>query len=54
VFSRLAAGFQRWRRLMRDREALASLTDRDLADFGATRVDVYQEMAKPFWTLPPL
>ena len=45
----LAAMFRLWRRRIRERHALASLTDRELADFGATTADVYRELATPFW-----
>ena len=35
------------------RRALASLTDRELADFGATTADVYRELRTPFWRAQP-
>ena len=54
VFSRLVAGFRRWRHHVREREVLASLTERELADFGANSADVYQELSRPIWILPPL
>jgi uncharacterized protein YjiS (DUF1127 family) len=43
-----------WRQRARQRRALAELTERELADFGATRADVYRELSTPFWrALPP-
>ena len=35
------------------RQALARLTQRELADFGASSADVYRELATPFWRAPP-
>jgi uncharacterized protein YjiS (DUF1127 family) len=33
---------------------LADLTERELADFGASSADVYRELSAPFWrSLPP-
>ena len=54
--ARLAATLRVWRRRIRERRALASLTDRELADFGATTADVYRELATPFWreAAPPV
>ncbi len=43
-----------WRRRIRERRALANLTQRELTDFGATSADVYRELNSPFWrSLPP-
>lgn len=43
-----------WRQRVRERRALAELTERELADFGASTADVYRELNSPFWrTLPP-
>ena len=42
-----------WRRRARERQALASLTERELADFGATTADVYRELTAPFWRSEP-
>jgi uncharacterized protein YjiS (DUF1127 family) len=47
--ARLQALFGRWRRRIRERRALGQFTDRDLLDIGLTRVDVMNELAKPFW-----
>lgn len=47
--ARLWALFGVWRRRVRERRALADFTDRDLRDIGVTRVDVQNELAKPFW-----
>lgn len=41
--------FAIWRRRVRERETLAHLTGRDLADIGITRVEAEVEIAKPFW-----
>ena len=52
-FGRIAATVRQWRRRVREREALARLSQRELADFGATTADVYRELATPFWRSPP-
>ncbi len=49
ITARLHALFRKWRRRIRERRALAEFTDRDLRDIGITRVDVQNELAKPFW-----
>jgi uncharacterized protein YjiS (DUF1127 family) len=50
----LLATMRLWRQRARQRRALAELTERELADFGATRADVYRELSTPFWrALPP-
>lgn len=38
-----------WRRRIRERRALAAMSERDWRDFGATRADVMREIGKPFW-----
>lgn len=38
-----------WRRRMRERDAMATLTERDLRDARLTRADVQAELCKPFW-----
>jgi uncharacterized protein YjiS (DUF1127 family) len=38
---------------MRERQALANLTERELADFGATTADGYRELSLPFWRAQP-
>lgn len=38
-----------WRQRMRERDAMATLTERDLRDARLTRADVQAEMCKPFW-----
>jgi uncharacterized protein YjiS (DUF1127 family) len=48
-----AATLRLWRRRIRERRALANLTQRELADFGATTADVYRELATPFWRAQP-
>jgi uncharacterized protein YjiS (DUF1127 family) len=49
LLARSAALLRLWRRRIREKQALASLTPRELADFGATTADVYRELATPFW-----
>jgi uncharacterized protein YjiS (DUF1127 family) len=53
LFSRLAADLRRWRRRIDERAALARLTQRELADFGASTADVYRELSTPFWRAQP-
>jgi uncharacterized protein YjiS (DUF1127 family) len=53
LLSRFAANFRQWRRRIDERAALARLTQRELADFGASTADVYRELATPFWRAPP-
>ena len=38
-----------WRRRLRDRRALAAMSDRSLRDIGLTRYDALHEADKPFW-----
>jgi uncharacterized protein YjiS (DUF1127 family) len=47
--ARMRSLFGAWLRRVRERRALAEFTDRDLRDIGVTRVDVQNELAKPFW-----
>lgn len=50
----VATRLQQWRKRSRERAALAQLTQRELADFGATSADVYRELSSSFWqNLPP-
>jgi uncharacterized protein YjiS (DUF1127 family) len=51
--ARLAATLRLWRRRVHERRVLANLSDRELADFGATTADVYRELATPFWRAQP-
>jgi uncharacterized protein YjiS (DUF1127 family) len=51
--ARFVATLRLWRRRVHERQALASLSERELADFGATSADVYRELASPFWRAPP-
>jgi uncharacterized protein YjiS (DUF1127 family) len=53
LFSRLAANLRLWRRRIDERRALARLTQRELADFGASTADVYRELSTPFWRAQP-
>jgi uncharacterized protein YjiS (DUF1127 family) len=38
-----------WRGRVWSRFALQRLSERDLADIGLTRLDVFEEAQKPFW-----
>jgi uncharacterized protein YjiS (DUF1127 family) len=50
----LLATLRLWRQRARERRALADMTPRELADFGASSADVYRELSTPFWrSLPP-
>jgi len=49
AMARLRALFRLWRRRVAERRTLAEFTDRDLRDLCITRVDVQNELAKPFW-----
>jgi uncharacterized protein YjiS (DUF1127 family) len=50
----LVATLRLWRQRARERRALAELTERELADFGASSADVYRELSTPLWrSLPP-
>jgi uncharacterized protein YjiS (DUF1127 family) len=49
LIARLAATLRLWHRRSRERQALAELSPRELADFGATTADVYRELNTPFW-----
>ena len=42
----------RWIEVMRQRRALARLSDAQLEDLGLTREDALEEAARPFWDLP--
>ena len=53
LLSRIAATVVLWLRRSRQRAALARLTDRELADFGASRADAYWEISAPFWRASP-
>ena len=54
LLAALAVGLRHWRRISRERQALAGLSDYELKDFGATRGDVERELARPVWRLPPV
>jgi uncharacterized protein YjiS (DUF1127 family) len=54
LLARIASTVRHWRQRSRERRVLAGLTERELADFGASTADVYRELATPFWrALPP-
>jgi uncharacterized protein YjiS (DUF1127 family) len=38
-----------WWRRVRSRSELERLDERDLADMGLTRPDIFSEIQKPFW-----
>jgi uncharacterized protein YjiS (DUF1127 family) len=48
-WSELKALFCEWWRRILSRYELESLSDRDLADMGMTRIDAFNEIQKPFW-----
>jgi uncharacterized protein YjiS (DUF1127 family) len=41
--------FGEWWHRLRSRYELESLSDRDLADMGMSRLDAFSEIQKPFW-----
>ena len=51
--AQFAAALHEWRQRSRERAALAQLTQRELADFGANSADVYRELMTPFWRVQP-
>ena len=54
LLARIASTLRLWRQRSRERRALARLTERELADFGASTADVYREPSTPVWrVLPP-
>ena len=46
---RLSSLFAEWRQRVWSRYQLEHLSERDLADMGLTRQDVFDEAQKPFW-----
>lgn len=46
---RTADTLRTWRRRIRERRALATLSEHDLRDARLTRADAQAEIAKPFW-----
>ena len=48
-WSKLAASFGEWWQRTISRYELESLSERDLADMGMTRLDAFNEIQKPFW-----
>ena len=48
-WSQLEALFGEWWHRIVSRYELESLSERDLADMGMTRVDAFNEIQKPFW-----
>ena len=52
--SGLLAKLRLWRQRARERRMLAEMSERELADFGASSADVYRELSTPLWhSLPP-
>jgi uncharacterized protein YjiS (DUF1127 family) len=49
VLARIGSEVGEWRRRLRDRRALAVMSDRSLRDIGLTRYDADWEARKPFW-----
>lgn len=49
LWARMVSELAEWRRRLRDRRALAAMSDRSLRDIGVTRYDALQEANKPFW-----
>lgn len=47
--ARLRSAVEAWRRRAWEREALASLDERDLHDLGLSRAAAAYEAGKPFW-----
>jgi uncharacterized protein YjiS (DUF1127 family) len=45
----VAATISLWRNRMRDRRALAQMSERGLADIGVCRSQIAGELDKPFW-----
>ena len=49
LFRRMASMLRTWRRRLRERDQLARLDERMLADIGITRADAEFLINKPFW-----
>jgi uncharacterized protein YjiS (DUF1127 family) len=49
LLTRIGSELGEWRRRSRDRQALATMSDRSLRDIGLTRYDAAREANKPFW-----
>jgi uncharacterized protein YjiS (DUF1127 family) len=49
VLAKIRSELGEWRRRLRDRRALAAMSDRSLRDIGLTRYDAASEVNKPFW-----
>ena len=54
LFGRLVRTARGWHRHNEEMRRLADMTQRELADFGASSADVYREINTPFWHIPPL
>jgi uncharacterized protein YjiS (DUF1127 family) len=48
TFFRARSGLSRWSEVQRSRYELITLSERDLADMGMTRLDAFNESIKPF------
>ena len=49
ALARIGSELGEWRRRLRDRRALAAMSDRSLRDIGLTRYDADWEASKAFW-----
>jgi uncharacterized protein YjiS (DUF1127 family) len=49
LLAKIGSELGEWRRRLRDRRALAAMSDRSLRDIGLTRYDASCEANKPFW-----
>ncbi|MDX1539947.1 MAG: DUF1127 domain-containing protein [Geminicoccaceae bacterium] len=49
TFRRMVEALLTWHERIRQRQALAALTDHMLRDIGLSRADVSMEVDKPFW-----
>lgn len=49
LLARLRTAYATWRRRAWEREALATLDERDLHDLGLSRAAANYESGKPFW-----
>ncbi len=49
VFTRVKRLLRLWRRRMAESDALRTMSDRELRDFGVTHYDAVHEAKKAFW-----
>jgi uncharacterized protein YjiS (DUF1127 family) len=48
-WSKVRSVFVEWQRRVQSRFNLDRLSERDLADMGLTRLEIFDETQKPFW-----